>query len=256
MLTARNRILSKSMLLCLLTSGFASAGTGISGQTTSAGVWGDAGDATSYTPIGVIGTADDGGAGFFSNNSKNYYTLGIYNASGGSTHNFFKTLVASTPDGACGIGGAGDLTCTGQVKSIVTTASARQVETYSVQSSENWLEDYGSGTLQRGRAVVHLDAAFVDMANTGIEYHVFLTPKGDAQSLYITNETADGFEVRESAQGSANIGFDYRIVAKRRGLELQRMVDVTERLKTEIEAARPKLRSDGPPPLPNSNPAP
>jgi len=208
-------------------------------------IWGDAGDSTSYTPIGVIGTADDGGAGFFGNNSKNYVTLNVYNASGGSTHNFFRTFAASSPEGTCGIGGAGDLTCTGRVKSIVTTASARQVETYSVQSSENWLEDYGSGKLVGGRAVIALDASFVDTANTEMEYHVFLTPKGDAGALFVTNETGKSFEVRESARGVSSIAFDYRIVAKRRGMERQRLVDVTERIRAEIEQAQPKRGPGG-----------
>lgn len=133
------------------------------------------------------------------------------------------------------------MTCTGQVKSLVTTASARRVETYSVQSSENWLEDYGSETLQNGVAIVKLDAAFLDAANTGVAYHVFLTPKGDANTLYVTNETASGFEVRESGKGQSSIAFDYRIVAKRRGHEQERLVDVTGKLEADLEQARAKV---------------
>ncbi len=62
-----------------------------------------------------------------------------------------------------------------------------------------------------------------------MEYHVFLTPRGDAQALYVSNESANGFEVRESGNGTHSVAFDYRIVAKRRGHETERLVDVTVR---------------------------
>ncbi|MGB8261982.1 MAG: hypothetical protein WCE75_16600 [Terracidiphilus sp.] len=213
--------------------------TGESGQVNAkAGIWGDAGDATTYTPIGVIGTADSGGGGFFANNSKAYYTLGAYNASGGPTHNLAGVFVAASPLGACGVGSGGDLSCTGQVKALVTTKSSRQVETYSVQSAENWLEDYGSGQLVNGRAVVQIDPAFVDAVNTGVEFHVFLTPNGDCKGLFVDHKSASSFEVHELGGGRARIGFDYKIVARRTGHEAERLVDVTEKLSRELETVR------------------
>ena len=159
----------------------------------------------------------------------------------GSTHSLFHIIMATSPLGTCGFGGNGDLSCTGQVKALVATNDARTVETYSVQSPENWLEDFGSGSLENGRAVIHLDSTFAAAANTGVEYHVFLTPKGDAEPIFVTSENAAGFEVRESGHGGHNISFDYRIVARRRGLELQRLVEVTEKLKSEVEAAHGKV---------------
>ena len=49
--------------------------------------------------------------------------------------------------------------------------------------------------------------------------------------------TAKSFEVRESGGGTASIAFDYRIVAKRRGFEAQRLTDVTEKFNSEMKAA-------------------
>ena len=56
-----------------------------------------------------------------------------------------------------------------------------------------------------------------------MDYHVFLTPLGDCNGLYVTDKTATGFVVREFGGGISNVGFDYRIVAKRVGYEDQRM---------------------------------
>jgi len=39
--------------------------------------------------------------------------------------------------------------------------------------------------------------------------------------------------VRESDGGTSSLSFDYRIVARRRGYEAQRLTDVTERFNTE-----------------------
>ena len=130
----------------------------------------------------------------------------------------------------------GDLACTGQVKTLVTTGGgARKVETYAMQSPENWMEDFGSGELQRGVAVVQIDPAFADTITADASYHVFLTPNGDSEALYVINKTATSFEVRESKGGTSSLSFDYRIVGKRRGYEAQRLTDVTERFNVEMK---------------------
>ena len=59
-----------------------------------------------------------------------------------------------------------------------------------------------------------------------MEYHVFLTPKGDCKGLYVANETPAGFEVHELGGGQSTVAFDYRIVARRKGYESVRLADV------------------------------
>ncbi len=95
------------------------------------------------------------------------------------------------------------------------------------------MEDFGSATLTNGVATVAIDPAFAETANTGAEYHVFLTPNGDSKGLYVTAKSATSFEVRESSGGSSTLAFDYRIVAKRLGHEGERLVDVTDRFHAE-----------------------
>jgi len=209
-----------------------------------AGVWGDAGevnDGTGTYEAGIVGTGDDITAAIFENNSPSGHPTvsAINNFSGGPT-GLFKTLIAASPEGTCGFGGAGDLTCTGQVKALASTGDgARKVETYSVQSPENWMEDFGSGAIERGVAVVNIDPAFAETVTGDASYHVFITPNGDAEALYVINKTATSFEVRESKGGTSSLTFDYRIVAKRRGFEAQRLTDVTERFNAEHALAMP-----------------
>jgi len=224
--------------------GLTAPGNRLSGYAGNVAVFGDA---TLLDGVAVIGSTSDNNAAYFSNNSSSDSTIYARNYGSGNTGQdvaLFGALEAATPNGTCGFGGNGDLTCTGQVKTLATTGSgARTVETYSMQSPENWMEDFGSATLQNGRAFVSIDAAFAETVSGGADYHVFLTPRGDSKGLYVTNTTATGFEVRESGGGTSTLGFDYRIVAKRRGFESQRMVDVTDAMKSvkarnDLQAAR------------------
>jgi hypothetical protein len=74
-----------------------------------------------------------------------------------------------------------------------------------------------------------------------MEYHVFLTPKGDCEGLYVSNQTPRGFEVHELRHGNSDIAFDYRIMAKSRGHENLRLSDVTLRFKMPpAQKAAPK----------------
>lgn len=230
--------------------GFSTAGIGVKGISGglsalgakfqrdgyNAGVWGDTVNVGTYpTLAGVVGSADNNSAGYFQNDSDLYATVGAYNAGSGG-QGLFRTFQASTPTGTCGFG-SGDLTCTGQVKTLAATANGtRRVETYGMQSPENWMEDFGSSTIKNGVAIVTIDLAFAEMANTGTDYHVFLTPNGDSKGLYVAARTSTSFEVHESGGGASSLSFDYRIVAKRRGYEAQRLVDVTERFEAETAA--------------------
>jgi len=224
-----------------ISGGLSNLGARFQNDGYIAGVWGDTVEGGSYPSLaGVVGSADNNSAGYFQNDSDTYATVGAYNAGTGG-QGLFKTFQASTPTGTCGIG-SGDLTCTGQVKTLASTSNgARKVETYGMQSPENWMEDFGSGAIKNGVAIVTIDPAFAETANTGNGYHVFLTPNGDSKGLYVVARTATSFEVRESGSGTSSISFDYRIVAKRRGYEAQRLVDVTERFEAETAAIAKRI---------------
>jgi hypothetical protein len=117
----------------------------------------------------------------------------------------------------------GDTVAKGSKSAAVPLKSGQMVKVFSMESPEVWFEDFGSGQLMGGIAVVRLDAKFGQTANLSKNYHVFVTPKGDCKGLFVANETKDGFEVRELGGGQSSIDFDYRIVAHRNGYEAMRL---------------------------------
>jgi hypothetical protein len=229
--------------------GYLNGGSGLSGSYAllaeddglDAGIWGDA--PTGETSA-VIATADNAYAGVFYNDSNIFPTItALNNASGGSTGlvlpGIATVIRAGGPGGICGINQSGNLSCTGQVKTLMSVeGGARQVETYAVQSAENWVEDYGSGQLSHGGVTIQVEPEFAKTVNTGMDFHVFLTPGADCKGLYVSNKTATSFEVHELGGGTSNVPFDYKIVAKRNGMEHQRLVDVTERMRSERESVK------------------
>jgi hypothetical protein len=123
--------------------------------------------------------------------------------------------------GSCQIVG-GDLSCSGTKSASVQIADEERL-LYAVESPGVWFEDFGSGALVDGQATVTIEPLFVQSINLGAEYHVFITPLGDCNGLYVAEKTATGFTVRELNGGTGDVAFDYRIVAKRAGYEDRRM---------------------------------
>jgi len=135
---------------------------------------------------------------------------------------------------------SGNLVVSGTKSSTARLQSGREVALYAVESPENWFEDFGSAELKSGAAWVPLDASFAEATNAAVTYHVFLTPNGDSNGLYVARKTATGFEVREHGGGDSNVAFDYRIVVRRRGFESVRMAEVQHDVKT-ADASRQHL---------------
>jgi hypothetical protein len=207
-------------------------------EAFGAGVWGDSNLPASvgYTPA-VMGTADDQYAGYFANSSGYSPTLLVENVSSGP----YATLLDLNGGlGNCQVDIAGDLYCTGSKSAVVPVDNnTRKVALYAVESPENWFEDFGSGQLSNGVALVTLEPVFAQTVNLGVDYHVFLTPNGDSKGLYVSRKTATSFEVRESGSGSSTVAFDYRIVARRKGYEAVRLADKTKQ--QEFARKRPVI---------------
>ncbi|MBI1746466.1 MAG: hypothetical protein HYR55_07745, partial [Acidobacteria bacterium] len=128
----------------------------------------------------------------------------------------------------------GNFIATGSKSALVETPSYGKRQIYAVESPENWFEDFGKAKLSDGQAVVKLDSIFAETVNTENDYHIFLTPQGDCEGLYVANKTVASFEVRELRKGKSAIEFDYRIIAKRKGFEQVRLEEVmTPELKEE-----------------------
>jgi hypothetical protein len=209
-----------------------------------AGAWGDGGTAG---VSGVLGTTDDGNAGFFLNSSRVSPTLYAFNFDASGLP--FQARNVSNNTG-CNIDAGGNLNCTGTKNAVVPLdGGKRTVAMSAIESPENWFEDFGSAQLADGVAVIQLDPDFIQTVNTEKDYRVFPVPNGDCKGLYVTNKSADSFEVRELGGGTSNIRFDYRITAIRRKYETVRFADHTNdpdprKMLEQMHKVRPASSSD------------
>ena len=172
-------------------------------STSNTGVWGYTGSSTGY---GVYGSTS-AGTGVFG------YTS---NPSGGGLAGHFlgPTLVV------------GDFTVSGGAKSAaVPFPDGTQRRMYCMESPESWFEDFGTGSLKTGAGHVSLDAGFGNVVDPS-RYHVFITAQGDSNGLYVTNQTPNGFDVKEQKGGTSSLDFSYRIVAKRKDIVAPRFEKV------------------------------
>jgi hypothetical protein len=184
-----------------------------------------------------LASADNTTAVDVFNNSGAWATEYLYNLGGGGEGDIATlapVLRASGRAGDCLLNGAGDSICSGAHKTAVPVdGGARKVAMYAMHAAENWFEDFGSAQLDTGVAVVHIDPTFAETVNGQMDYHVFLTPQGDCEGLYVTRKTPTSFEVHELRGGKANVAFDYRITARRAGHETERMADETKEMRRD-----------------------
>jgi hypothetical protein len=232
-------------------------GVGVLGfADRSIGVWGISTDlpgvfGTSRAHAGVYGSSQttgvvgDGNAGQFgvqgSGNSAGVYghvNFANPNADGAGVMGAAAINLAD-PDNPIGRAGLfvgpvdviGNLTSTGNLVVWGTkSAAAKHADgthrlLYCTESPESQLEDFGEAQLVKGRAQVRLDRDFAALADAD-HYHVFLTPYGDSNGLYVSGRTSQSFEVREQGGGTSRLRFSYRIVARRRDATTKRFQKV------------------------------
>jgi hypothetical protein len=220
--------------------------------------FGDVGIGTTE-PIGLsalLGVVSSGfeSAAYFESDSESNPTLDVVQVNG--DEDVFDALDAATAR-ACTIDEYADLTCDGVVSGVVPVdGGARRLAVSAIASPKNWFEDAGSGHLVNGVAVITLDSDFIQTVNTDMEYQVFLTPYGDCKGLFVTNRTANSFEVHELGGGTAGVSFGYRIMALRKNYENVRFADRTAHWQKQRERAeqRKARKGSGQPLRPQSNP--
>ncbi len=145
-------------------------------------------------------------------------------AASGATYGVYGQ--ADSPSGF-GVYYSGGLAGTG-TKSCVVKTSKGPTLLYCQESPECWFEDVGGGQLANGKAHVELDAVFLETVTIDHDnpMRVFVELGGDCQGVYVV-KGATGFDVRELQGGTSSVPFDYRVLAKRKGLETRRL-DVCE----------------------------
>jgi hypothetical protein len=141
-------------------------------------------------------------------NDDGYNGFAVFNGSGSAVFNISED---------------GNLWAKGIKSAMVETADQGQRLLYSMESPQVWIEDFGTASLENGKAIVPIESTFAETVNLEMDYHVFLTPLGDCNGLYVAAKTPTSFEVRELSSGTSSIEFDYRIAALRRGYEDTRL---------------------------------
>jgi hypothetical protein len=121
---------------------------------------------------------------------------------------------------------AGSMTATGAKSAAVKTKSGLS-RVYRLECPESWFEDFGSSQLTTGQATVSLEPGFASIVHTNA-YRVFLTPRGECNGLYISSQSGGGYTVRELHNGTSDVAFDYRVVAKRADIEGARLEHVDQ----------------------------
>jgi hypothetical protein len=187
--------------------------------TTIGGVYGSVSYAYgngSISTIGVTGFAADSGSG---SANAGFFTV---SAAGSGTHYGVQAYEAPGGSGAA-VYANGDFAASG-TKSAVMRTSKGTTLMYAMESAEVWFEDFGEGMLINGQADIELDPFFLETVTID-ENHpmkVFIQLNDECNGTYVKTSFT-GFTVYELQQGRSNASFTYRVVAKRKGYEDERM---------------------------------
>lgn len=105
----------------------------------------------------------------------------------------------------------------GTVNTVVRNAAGQQVLLSAPEAPENLFQDYGQGRLINGRAHVELDPTLARniLVNEQHPLRAFVQLRGDCNGVFVTNETATGFDVVELNGGTSNVGFNWTVTANR-----------------------------------------
>jgi hypothetical protein len=111
-----------------------------------------------------------------------------------------------------------------------------------MESPECWFEDFGEAKLVKGKAQIKLPRDFAAVINVD-SYHVFLTPYGASNGLYVSKRTRQGFVVEEQGHGKSSLSFSFRIVGKAKDVKAGRFAKVKV-----SKAPQPKPKTGPKPP--------
>jgi hypothetical protein len=212
-----------------------SDGTGVVG-TSDSGPGIEGGSNTGHGVVGfsdgtgtaaLVGSGTDQAHGLLGFSVNQFGVAGINQAGNNWAGLFVNSLATAPGAGRAGVFVQGNFLVVNGTKSAGVKTDSGYRTLYAVEATENFFEDFGTARLQRGRARVDLDPVFGETVNTQEKYYVFLTPRGDSKGLFVSAQDSQGFSVQEANDGTGSYEFDFRIVAKVRGLEDKRLEQFT-----------------------------
>jgi len=105
----------------------------------------------------------------------------------------------------------------GNVATIVKDTKGDRVSLFAPEAPEILFQDYGEGQLVNGKAHIKIDPILAKNITVDKEHplRVFIQLEGESNGVYVTNKTAEGFDVVELNNGRSNVKFTWFIVANR-----------------------------------------
>ena len=174
---------------------------------------------------GLVGVGNDGGYSLLSYGSGGAFTgdqcgvfgyatstggdrYGGYFAAGGGRYAYVGGRYSGTYRKIVG---------NGSVNTIVKNTKGEIVTLACPEAPETVFQDFGIGQLVEGFAHITIDPDLAININVNEEFplKVFITPEGDCKGVYVTNKSAEGFDVIELQGAKSNVPFSWQIVATR-----------------------------------------
>ncbi|MBL8010973.1 MAG: hypothetical protein JNJ64_10220 [Flavobacteriales bacterium] len=105
----------------------------------------------------------------------------------------------------------------GTVNTVVQNDAGEHVLLSAPEAPENLFQDHGTGVLVNGRAHITLDPTFSRniLVNEAHPLRAYVQLAGDCKGVYVTNGTAEGFDVIELQGGASDAPFFWTVVANR-----------------------------------------
>ena len=136
---------------------------------------------------------------------------GVFNMNSGYCYNHFH---------AGDLDVTGNLTVNGEKNRAVKTDHYGTVKLNAVESCECYFEDVGRGKLENGKYIIRMDKKFLETVNTNIQYEVQTWAYGNGNVWVNPDKMYPQYVVVE---GTNDINFGYKIIAKQRGYENNRL---------------------------------
>ena len=167
---------------------------------------------------GIFAESENAVGAYITNQSKTKDTMVIDQPVSSSAYALF---IENANNGLLAVNTNGNLYVRGTVTADASLQRTHNPNStamsYSAQTSQPVMEDFGTAQLVDGSATVALAADFRETIDGTSRYLVFMTPNGDTNGLYVATRTPSGFVVRETHGGRSSFSFDYRIVAQQYG---------------------------------------
>ena len=162
--------------------------------------------------------------GYAQNTSSGQVHGGYFEVSSSGTGTHYGVWAYESAGGkGAAVYAAGDFAGSGAKYAVAKTSQGRRLLSV-IESPEVWFEDFGEGQLVNGKSHIELDPLFTETITINTEHpmKVFVQLTSGNPINVVVNKGTSGFDVVASDQTSS-ASFDYRVVAKRKGYENERL---------------------------------